>query len=58
MYDEEGLKIIKNLMDKVVKNNVTIIFFSDFVIGDKFVEDVIVGFVIVEIGIFDGCMVR
>lgn len=45
-------------MDKVVKNNVTIIFFSDFVIGDKFVEDVIVGFVIVEIGIFDGCMVR
>lgn len=45
-------------MDKVVKNNVIIIFFSDFVIGDKFVEDVIVGFVIVEIGIFDGCMVR
>lgn len=56
LYDEEGSKIIKNLMDKAAKNNVTITLPSDFVTGDKFAEDATVGSATVEEGIPDGCM--
>lgn len=56
LYDEEGSKIIKNLMDKAAKNNVTITLPSDFVTGDKFAEDATVGSATVETGIPDGCM--
>uniref|UniRef100_K1QCC1 Phosphoglycerate kinase n=1 Tax=Magallana gigas TaxID=29159 RepID=K1QCC1_MAGGI len=49
-------KIIKNLMDKAAKNNVTITLPSDFVTGDKFAEDATVGSATVETGIPDGCM--
>ncbi|CAD5114282.1 DgyrCDS3425 [Dimorphilus gyrociliatus] len=39
LYDEDGAKIIHQIMEKAKKNNVKIFLPSDFVIGDKFGED-------------------
>jgi len=43
LYDEEGAKIVKNLMEKAEKNGVKIHLPVDFVTGDKFAEDAQVG---------------
>lgn len=43
LYDEEGVKIVKDFMFKVEKNGVKIILFVDFVIVDKFDENVKIG---------------
>ena len=39
MYDEEGAKIVKCLLDKAEKKNVQIHLPIDYVTGDKFAED-------------------
>lgn len=57
MYDEEGSKIIHELVEKAKANNVQIHLPSDFVTGDKFAENANVGSATVESGIPDGWMV-
>lgn len=54
LYDEEGAKIVQNLMDKAQKNNVQIHLPVDFVTGNKFAEDAEVGAATVQDGIPDG----
>lgn len=56
LFDEEGAKIVQNLVDKAKKNNVQLHLPVDFVTGDKFSEDAKVGEATVEGGIPDGCM--
>lgn len=56
LFDEEGAKIVQNLMDKAKKNNVQIHLPVDFVTGDKFAENATVGSATVEAGIPQGCM--
>ncbi|KAL3879191.1 hypothetical protein ACJMK2_031500 [Sinanodonta woodiana] len=56
LFDEEGSKIIHNLMEKAKKNGVDIILPSDFVTGDKFAEDANVGSATIDSGIPDGWM--
>ncbi len=58
LYDEEGAKIVKGLMEKAQKNNVKIHLPVDFVTGDKFAEDAQVGSATKASGIPDGHMVR
>eukprot|EP00918_Siedleckia_nematoides_P060707 GHVU01132526.1.p1 GENE.GHVU01132526.1~~GHVU01132526.1.p1 ORF type:complete len:416 (+),score=76.35 GHVU01132526.1:2-1249(+) len=43
LYDEDGAKIVKELMAKAKKNNVQIHLPVDFVTADKFAEDAAVG---------------
>lgn len=57
LFDEEGSKIIHNLMGKAEKNGVQIILPTDFVTGDKFAEDSKVGSATVSSGIPEGWMV-
>lgn len=40
LFDEDGAKIIHQIMEKAKKNNVKIFLPSDFVAGEKFSEDV------------------
>jgi phosphoglycerate kinase len=56
LFDEEGAKIVQNLMDKAKKNNVQMVLPSDFVTGDKFAEDCKVGQATVASGIPAGCL--
>uniref|UniRef100_A0A0K8TTK7 Phosphoglycerate kinase n=1 Tax=Tabanus bromius TaxID=304241 RepID=A0A0K8TTK7_TABBR len=56
LFDEEGAKIVNNLVEKAKKNNVQLHLPVDFVIGDKFAEDAKVGEATVESGIPDGWM--
>lgn len=56
LYDEEGSKIIHELVEKAKANNVQIHLPSDFVTGDKFTENANVGSATVESGIPDGWM--
>jgi phosphoglycerate kinase len=56
IYDEEGGKIVKKLMDKAKSNNVQIHLPVDFVTADKFAEDATVGSGSLEAGIPDGWM--
>lgn len=56
LYDEEGSKIVKNLVEKAKKNNVQLHLPVDFVTGDKFGEDAKVGEATVEQGIPAGSM--
>ena len=56
LYDEEGAKIINELMAKAAKNNVQIHLPVDFVTADKFAEDAAVGAADVDSGIPDGWM--
>lgn len=56
LYDEEGAKIVKNLVEKAKKNNVQLHLPVDFVTAEKFAEDATVGTATVESGIPDGWM--
>lgn len=56
MYDEDGAKIVNELMEKAKKNNVQIHLPVDFITADKFAENATVGAADVETGIPDGWM--
>ncbi|KAJ6596058.1 Phosphoglycerate kinase [Pseudolycoriella hygida] len=56
LFDEEGAKIVQNLVDKAKKNNVQLHFPVDFVTADKFAENATVGSATVEQGIPVGWM--
>uniref|UniRef100_H3AYK6 Phosphoglycerate kinase n=2 Tax=Latimeria chalumnae TaxID=7897 RepID=H3AYK6_LATCH len=56
LYDEEGAKIVKDLMAKAEKNGVTITLPVDFIIADKFDENANTGEATVEKGIPAGWM--
>ncbi|XP_055704358.1 phosphoglycerate kinase [Phlebotomus papatasi] len=56
LFDEDGAKIVQNLVDKAKKNNVQLHLPVDFVTGDKFGEDAKVGEASVESGVPDGWM--
>ena len=58
LYDEEGSKIINNLMKKAADKGVKIHLPSDFVTGDKFAEDAAVGQATIQSGIPAGSLVR
>lgn len=54
LFDEEGAKIVNDLLDKAKKNNVQIHLPVDFVTADKFAENATVGNADIENGIPDG----
>jgi len=56
LYDEEGAKIVNDLMAKAKANNVQIHLPVDFVTADKFAEDAAVGAATMEDGVPDGWM--
>lgn len=56
LYDEDGAKIVQELMDKAKAKNVEICFPVDFVTADKFAEDAKTGTATVESGIPDDWM--
>eukprot|EP00835_Amoeboradix_gromovi_P000971 NODE_37_length_31305_cov_0.348939.p7 type:complete len:419 gc:universal NODE_37_length_31305_cov_0.348939:19253-17997(-) len=56
LYDEEGAKIVKDIIDKAKSKNVVIHFPNDYVTGDKFDENANVGAATDESGIPDGWM--
>lgn len=56
LFDEDGAKIVKNLVEKAKKNNVQLHLPVDFVTGNKFAEDAEVGIATVEGGIPAGSM--
>ncbi|XP_035219248.1 phosphoglycerate kinase 1-like isoform X2 [Stegodyphus dumicola] len=56
LYDEEGSKIVGNLMEKAKKNGVQIHLPEDFVTADKFAEGAATGTATVESGIPKGYM--
>lgn len=56
LYDPEGAKIVKKLMEKAEKNNVKLHFPVDFITADKFAEDAKTGEATIESGIPDGWM--
>ncbi|TID29595.1 hypothetical protein CANINC_001869 [Pichia inconspicua] len=53
LYDEEGAKIVPQLIEKAKKNNVKIYLPVDFVTADKFAADAKVGYATLEDGISD-----
>ena len=57
MFDEEGSKTIKDLMEKAKEKGVTIHLPVDFVTGDKFAEDANVKTATLESGIASDHMV-
>ena len=56
LFDEEGAKIVNELLSKAERNKVQIHLPVDFVIADKFAENAAVGTADVENGIPDGWM--
>ncbi|KAI5704433.1 phosphoglycerate kinase isoform X1 [Diaphorina citri] len=56
LYDPEGAKIVKKLVEKAEKNNVKLHFPVDFITADKFAEDAKTGEATVESGVPDGWM--
>jgi phosphoglycerate kinase len=56
LYDEEGAKIVKELMEKANAKNVQIHLPTDFVLGDKFAADANVSHGDLKSGIPDGQM--
>eukprot|EP00483_Globobulimina_turgida_P001506 UN01508 len=56
LYDDEGAKIVKSIMEKAKKNNVNIILPTDFVCGDSFSNEAKVENCTVESGINDPFM--
>jgi len=58
LYDEEGAKIVKDLMAKAEKNGVRITLPVDFITADKFAENATKGTATVAAGIPAGSMVR
>jgi phosphoglycerate kinase len=57
LYDDEGAKLVKDLVEKAKKNNVDIHLPVDFVTADKFSKDAEVGYATDAEGIPDGWMV-
>lgn len=57
LFDEEGSKIVPNLMEKAKEKGVTITLPVDFVTGDKFDEHATVGAATVAEGIPEESMV-
>ena len=57
MYDEEGAKIVKGLVEKANSKGVKLHLPIDFVTGDKFAADAKTGTATVESGIPDDYMV-
>lgn len=56
LFDEEGSKIVQDLVTKAEKNGVKLYFPVDFVTADRFAEDANVGESTLETGIPDGWM--
>ncbi|XP_046744208.1 phosphoglycerate kinase [Diprion similis] len=56
LFDEEGAKIVNDLLEKAKKNNVQVHLPVDFLTGDKFAENATVGTADVETGIADGLL--
>lgn len=56
LFDPEGAKIVKKLVEKAEKNNVKLHFPVDFITADKFAEDASTGEATVESGVPDGWM--
>lgn len=56
LYDAEGAKIVKSLLEKANKNGVQIHLPLDFVTADKFAEDAKVGAATLDSGVPDGWM--
>ena len=56
LYDEEGAKIVRDLVAKAEKNGVTLYLPVDFVVADKFAEDAETSSATVESGVPDGWM--
>lgn len=56
LFDEEGSKIVAEIMKTAETNKVKIHLPVDFVVGDKFAADATVSQATVESGIPDGCM--
>ncbi|XP_008823443.1 phosphoglycerate kinase 2 [Nannospalax galili] len=56
LFDEEGAKIVKEIMAKAEKNGVEITFPVDFITADKFDENAQVGQATIESGIPSGWM--
>jgi len=56
LYDDEGAKIVPQLIEKAKKNGVKLHLPRDFVCGDKFAEDAALSYLSVENGIPDGWM--
>lgn len=54
LFDEEGSKTVKDLMEKAKKNNVKIVLPVDYITGDKFAKDAQVGYATDADGIPDG----
>ncbi|KAI9597856.1 3-phosphoglycerate kinase [Syncephalis fuscata] len=43
LYDEEGAKIVKEIVEKADKQNVQLHFPTDYITGDKFAKDAVTG---------------
>jgi phosphoglycerate kinase len=56
LFDAEGSKIVKDIVEKAKKNNVKLHFPVDYVTADKFAKDAKVGSASDEAGIPDGWM--
>ena len=56
LFDEEGAKIVKGLMEKAEERQVKIHLPTDFVTADKFSADATVGAATVESGIAEGLL--
>lgn len=56
LFDEPGSLKVKELVEKAKKNNVELVFPSDYVTADKFAKDAKVGAATDEEGIPDGWM--
>lgn len=56
LYDEEGAKLVKGIMEKAKAKDVKIILPTDFVCGDKFSNDAKIEKCTLEKGISDGFM--
>ncbi|KAK9367989.1 phosphoglycerate kinase [Lipomyces kononenkoae] len=54
LFDEEGAKIVGELIEKAKKYNVKVVLPVDYVTGDKFSKDATVGYATDKSGIADG----
>lgn len=56
LFDQAGSEKVASLVEKARKKNVKLILPVDYITGDKFAKDAIVGEATDEQGIPDGCM--
>ncbi|CAG8766782.1 6302_t:CDS:2, partial [Acaulospora morrowiae] len=54
LYDEEGAKIVKKIVDKATEKNVKLVFPVDYVTADRFHKDANTGYATDETGIPSG----